>query len=95
LIANFLHVVLSIAGAISSTMLGWIGENNEFNSRDIIGIQVRALFAALISYSIFYGAEKGSIYTLIVAFMAGMLVDSLVQGIQILIQYLRRVGLLL
>ena len=95
MIANFLHVVLSIAGSISIAMLGWLGETKEFNSRDIIGIQVRALFAALISYSIFYGAETGSIYTLIVAFMAGMLVDSLVQGIQILIQYLRRVGLLL
>ena len=94
MLANFVHVMLSITGSLSTTLLGWLGDADEFNSKDVIDIQIRAVFAALISYSIFYSAQTLSGYTFVVAFMVGMIVDAVSQGILVLIRYLRSVGLL-
>jgi len=68
-------IAITILGAITVALLGWIDSGEKFDQRKFTGSIIRAFIAGLASALIFEGIQDVTIFTYLSAFLIGAGVD--------------------
>ena len=68
-------ILLTVVGAISVAILGWIESGEPFDNRKFAASVGRAIFGGLVSALIFQGTEDPTIWTYVSALLVGAGID--------------------
>lgn len=68
-------ILLTVVGAISVAILGWIESGETFDTRIFAASVGRAILGGLVSSLIFQGTEDPTIWTYVSAFLIGAGID--------------------
>jgi len=68
-------ILLTVLGAITVAILGWIDSGEPFNPRKFASSLLRAVFAGFVSALIFEGTTEATTFTYLSAFLIGAGID--------------------
>lgn len=72
---HIILILLTVVGAISVAILGWIESGENFDNRKFAASVVRAILGGLISALIFQGTKDPNIWTYVSAILVGAGID--------------------